>query len=56
LQTDDLFELAQPLTLPPLPDLDQICPLPCSHPCGVEGGKACPCGGEGAGACASHAP
>jgi cobalt-zinc-cadmium efflux system outer membrane protein len=56
LQTDDLFELAQPLTLPPLPDLDEVCPWPCPHPCGVEGGKPCPCEAERAGACTSHTP
>ena len=33
LQTDDLFQLAQPCELPPLPDLDSLPPLPCRHPC-----------------------
>jgi cobalt-zinc-cadmium efflux system outer membrane protein len=30
LQTDDLFQLAHPLEVPPLPELE---PLPCCHPC-----------------------
>jgi cobalt-zinc-cadmium efflux system outer membrane protein len=33
LQTDDLFQLAEPRELPPLPDLDCLPPLPCCHPC-----------------------
>jgi cobalt-zinc-cadmium efflux system outer membrane protein len=33
LQTDDLFQLAQPRELPPLPNLDQLPLLPCCHPC-----------------------
>jgi cobalt-zinc-cadmium efflux system outer membrane protein len=39
LQTDDLFQLGQPLELPPLPDFDALHPLPCTHP-----GMACPPG------------
>jgi cobalt-zinc-cadmium efflux system outer membrane protein len=33
LQTDDLFEVAPPLCLPPAPDLTPLADLPCSHPC-----------------------
>ena len=33
LQTDDLFQLAQPEEVPSLPDLDRLLPLPCNHPC-----------------------
>jgi cobalt-zinc-cadmium efflux system outer membrane protein len=32
LQTDDLFQLAQPRELPPLPELDHLAPWPCCHP------------------------
>ena len=32
LQTDDLFQLAEPHEVPPLPDLDGLAPLPCCHP------------------------
>jgi cobalt-zinc-cadmium efflux system outer membrane protein len=32
LQTDDLFQLGEPLELPPLPDFDPSHPLPCPHP------------------------
>ena len=32
IQTDDLFEFARPEAVPPLPDLDQLPPLPCCHP------------------------
>ncbi len=41
LQTDDLFQLAKPLGVAPIPDLLDKPPLPCSHPgpCG-----ACPVG------------
>ena len=31
IQTDDLFEYARPQAVPPLPDLDQLPPLPCCH-------------------------
>ena len=41
LQTDDLFQLAQPRRMPPLPDLDQLPPLPCCHP------SAAPTAGSG---------
>ncbi len=33
LQTDDLFQLAEPRMLPALPDLEGLPPLPCSHAC-----------------------
>ena len=37
LQTEDLFQTGQEPAptecLPPLPDLDKLLPLPCSHPC-----------------------
>jgi len=33
LQTDDLFQLAQPREVPALPDLDQLIPWPCCHEC-----------------------
>jgi cobalt-zinc-cadmium efflux system outer membrane protein len=32
LQTDDLFQMAQPLEVPPLHDLDVLPSLPCCHP------------------------
>jgi cobalt-zinc-cadmium efflux system outer membrane protein len=32
LQTDDLYQLGQPLELPQLPDFDALHPLPCPHP------------------------
>jgi cobalt-zinc-cadmium efflux system outer membrane protein len=38
LQTDDLFQLAQPQEVPPLPDLEHLAPWPCCHvnaPCGL---------------------
>jgi cobalt-zinc-cadmium efflux system outer membrane protein len=41
LQTDDLFQLAQPQPLAPLTDLDDLPPLPCCHPC-AGGHAACP--------------
>jgi cobalt-zinc-cadmium efflux system outer membrane protein len=39
LQTDDLFQLAQPREVPLLPDLDHLAPWPCCHvgaPCGAQ--------------------
>ncbi|HEV3081201.1 MAG TPA: TolC family protein [Gemmataceae bacterium] len=33
LQTNDLFQLATPRELPPLPDLDQLPAWPCCHEC-----------------------
>jgi cobalt-zinc-cadmium efflux system outer membrane protein len=33
LQTDDLFQLAKPHELPPLPDLDKLPAWPCCHEC-----------------------
>ena len=33
LQTDDLFQLAQPREVPPLPDLEHLPPWPCCHVC-----------------------
>ncbi len=35
LETDDLFQLAEPKELPPLPDLEHLAPLPCRHPCAL---------------------
>ncbi len=32
MQTDDLFQLAEPRTLPEVPDLNHLLPLPCGHP------------------------
>ena len=40
LQTDDLFQLAEPHELPPLPDLEHLPPLPCRHPCAPDAGGA----------------
>jgi cobalt-zinc-cadmium efflux system outer membrane protein len=34
LQTDDLFQVADPKQVPPLPDLEHFGPWPCCHPCG----------------------
>ncbi len=33
LQTDDLFQLAEPVPVAPVPDLDALLQLPCCHPC-----------------------
>lgn len=33
LQTDDLFQLAEPRAVPPLPDLEALPPLACNHGC-----------------------
>jgi cobalt-zinc-cadmium efflux system outer membrane protein len=33
LQTDDLFQLAEPVPVAPVPDLEQMLKLPCCHPC-----------------------
>jgi cobalt-zinc-cadmium efflux system outer membrane protein len=33
LQTDDLFQLAEHLEVPPVPDLEHLLELPCCHPC-----------------------
>jgi cobalt-zinc-cadmium efflux system outer membrane protein len=44
LQTDDLFQLAEPQSLPPIPDLDHLAPLPCGHECPA--GTGAPCGHE----------
>jgi cobalt-zinc-cadmium efflux system outer membrane protein len=33
LQTDDLFQLAEPVGVEPVPDLEQLLKLPCCHPC-----------------------
>jgi len=38
IQTDDLFEFARPQAVPPLPDLEQLTPLPCCHPSAVPPG------------------
>jgi cobalt-zinc-cadmium efflux system outer membrane protein len=32
LQTSDLYQLARPMELPPLPDLEALHPRPCPHP------------------------
>jgi cobalt-zinc-cadmium efflux system outer membrane protein len=40
IQTDDLFEFARPEAVPPLPDLEQLAPLPCCHPCAARPGAA----------------
>jgi cobalt-zinc-cadmium efflux system outer membrane protein len=49
LQTDDLFQVAQPLQVPELPDLEHLPPWPCPHsasvgpgPCGCAPGQAGP--------------
>src|SRR5579883_660756 len=42
LQTDDLFQAATPVVLPPLPDLESLPPLPCCHPFGHTGGSPAP--------------
>jgi cobalt-zinc-cadmium efflux system outer membrane protein len=44
LQTDDLFQLAQPRALPALPDLESLPSWPCCHVC-------LPAGADGAGGC-----
>jgi cobalt-zinc-cadmium efflux system outer membrane protein len=41
LQTDDLFQLAEPKELPPLPDLEHLRPWPCCHTCAEA--AACGC-------------
>jgi cobalt-zinc-cadmium efflux system outer membrane protein len=47
LQTDDLFQLGQPLEVPPLPDLESLPAWPCCHECppaGAEPNRQCsPC-------------
>ncbi len=42
LETDDLFQLAEPKELPPLPDLEHLAPLPCRHPLRPGGGRRLP--------------
>ncbi len=42
LETDDLFQLAEPKELAPLPDLEHLPPLPCNHPCAPGGGRRLP--------------
>jgi cobalt-zinc-cadmium efflux system outer membrane protein len=56
LQTDDLFQLAQPQEVPALPDLEHLTPWPCCHagaPCGspgeVHAGEALPGPAAGSG-------
>jgi cobalt-zinc-cadmium efflux system outer membrane protein len=44
LQTDDLFQLGAPHELPELPDLDQLPPWLCTHPCNAQ---SCVIGGHG---------
>ena len=50
LQTDDLFQLAEPKMLPPLPDLENLPPLACSHSCVTDAGSpgCATCGVAGA--------
>jgi cobalt-zinc-cadmium efflux system outer membrane protein len=48
LQTDDLFQLARPEELHPIPDLEHLVPLPCGH--------ECPAPAAPAGACRAPAP
>jgi cobalt-zinc-cadmium efflux system outer membrane protein len=49
LQTDDLFQLADPQALPPIPDLEHLLPLPCGHDCpahaAAPGGDCAPTSG-----------
>jgi hypothetical protein len=33
LQTDDLFQMAEPVPVAPVPDLEELLKLPCCHPC-----------------------
>ena len=35
MQTAELFESMEKDAVEPVPSLDQLCPLPCDHPCGV---------------------
>lgn len=45
LQTDDLFQTAEPKDLPEIPNLDSLPPLPCCHPFGANAAgqkAACP--------------
>jgi cobalt-zinc-cadmium efflux system outer membrane protein len=51
LQTDDLFQIAQPRELPPLPDLNQLPAWPCCHDCPPPAG-----GGSGHTPCAVVSP
>jgi cobalt-zinc-cadmium efflux system outer membrane protein len=45
LQTDDLFQLAEPRELPPLPELEQLPAWPCCHECPPRDAPArCACG------------
>jgi cobalt-zinc-cadmium efflux system outer membrane protein len=41
LQTDDLFQLAQPKELPPLPELEELPTWPCCHECSVKRTEEC---------------
>jgi cobalt-zinc-cadmium efflux system outer membrane protein len=44
LQTDDLFQVGQPLAVPALPDLDSLLSWPCCHVCPPSGaGSDCGC-------------
>ena len=56
LETDDLFQLAEPHELPPLPDLEHLAPLPCSHPCAADAGGCTPVGVSGCTAAAHVVP
>jgi cobalt-zinc-cadmium efflux system outer membrane protein len=33
LEAEDLFRMGDPLSVPPVPDLAALCPLPCCHSC-----------------------
>ncbi len=44
MDTEDLFQMAEPKELPPLPDLEHLPPLPCSHPCARGRSAAAPAG------------
>ncbi len=49
IQTDNLFEFARPEAVPPLPDLEQLPPLFCCHPCAAPlgAGTTAPVGSDG---------
>jgi cobalt-zinc-cadmium efflux system outer membrane protein len=40
LQTDDLFQLAKPYAVPPLPELENLPRWPCCHECPLQAGAA----------------
>jgi cobalt-zinc-cadmium efflux system outer membrane protein len=43
LQTDDLFQLGQPLAVPAVPDLEALPSWPCCHECPPPGGQSGAC-------------